>query len=193
MRSAADAAPSFVFLPELASAAHELTLAGDEAHYVTRVVRARAGERVTATDGVGTLATLVVQAIRPVLVLAVEARRTVPQPPGARLLVGAPEGERGDWLVEKLAELGVRELVPTGTGRARGGRAARHDRWERLTIAALRQSRSPWRMRVLPPVPLSEALAGLERGVRWLADPAGEPVHGRSLAVSDAVTGAVGP
>ena len=43
MRSAADGAPSFVYLPALASEPDEVTIGGDEAHYLRRVVRIRAG------------------------------------------------------------------------------------------------------------------------------------------------------
>ena len=55
---AADAAPSFVYLPELASGGETIEVAGDEAHYLSRVVRVRVGEQVSATDGAGGLATL---------------------------------------------------------------------------------------------------------------------------------------
>src|SRR5258708_38532927 len=122
MRSAADAAPSFLYLPDLAARTGAFTLAGDEARYLVRVVRVRSGERVTASDGAGLLATLVCECVRPDVVLRVEARAQTPAPPSTRLLCGAPEGERGDWLVEKLAELGVSELVPVETQRARWSR-----------------------------------------------------------------------
>ena len=192
MRSAADAAPSFLYLPDLASRAPEFTLDGDEARYLARVVRARDGERVMASDGCGLLATLVVEHSRPDVRLRVSERRSVPHPPATRLLCGAPEGERGDWLVEKLAELGVSERVPVETERVRWPTALRIDRWERLAIAALRQSRAAWRMRLSAPVSLAAALEALEPGARWLADPDG--LAGAGLGQTPGpVTGAVGP
>lgn len=193
MRSAADAAPSFLYLPELARCANEFTLEGDEARYLSRVVRARGGERVTASDGAGALATLAVERVRPDVLLRVVERRQVPTPAPTRMLCGAPEGERGDWLVEKLAELGVSELVPLETQRARWPDASRHERWERLAIAALRQSRSPWRLRVAPPAGLEATLAGLGPGARWLADPGGAPASSLRLPPDGPVTGAIGP
>ena len=192
MRSAAEAAPSFLYLPGLRTLGARFTLEGEEARYVTRVVRAREQERLTASDGAGLVATLRVERVKPSLMLEMESARERPRPPSARLLCGAPEGERGDWLVEKLAELGVTDLQPIDTERARwaAGRAAR---WDRLAVAALRQSRSGWRMAIHPATGLSEAMAAAREATRWLADPEGEPAAGR-LPVADApAVAAVGP
>ena len=193
MRSAAEAAPSFLYLPALALAAGTITLAGDDARYVARVVRARDGERIIASDGEGTLATLVVESTRPEVTLSVSALERVPPPPASRLLCGAPEGERGDWLVEKLAELGVTEFQPVDTERVRWPAHLRIERWERLAIAALRQSRSAWRIRLQPPVALADAVARDGPGARWLAEPGGRAGEGLALAADEPVSGAVGP
>ena len=61
----ADAAPGFVYLTQLPAVGSEFEPEPDEAHYLARVVRARPGERVTATDGEGALAELEVLVSRP--------------------------------------------------------------------------------------------------------------------------------
>ncbi|MCE9627172.1 MAG: 16S rRNA (uracil(1498)-N(3))-methyltransferase [Candidatus Eisenbacteria bacterium] len=193
MPSAADAAPSFLYLPGSFAVGESLALEGDEARYLSRVVRARPGDRVTSSDGEGTLATLEVIESRPEVHVRVLAVEHVPEPPALRLLCGAPEGERGDWLVEKLAELGVTHLVPVETERVRWPAPLRLDRWERLTVAALRQSRSAWRLQLCEPLGLREAVAAAGPGERWLADPAGTPAHARALLADTPVAGAVGP
>lgn len=193
MRSAAEAAPSFLYLPDLAGAGDTLTLAADDARYLAKVVRAREGERVTATDGAGLLVTLVLESVRPEVVLAVESRTHVAAPPRARLLCGAPEGERGDWLVEKLAELGVTEFVPVDGERNAWPEAVRLERWERLAVAALRQSRSAWLLRLSAPCSLAEALADAPVGTGWLADPDGAAPDTRPTPPGSDLTGAVGP
>jgi len=182
MRSVAEARPargagppSFVYVPALRTLGARFTLAGEEAHYVTRVVRAREHEPLTASDGAGYVATLRVEQVRPALVLAVESAREHEPPAVARVICGAPEGERGDWLVEKLGELGVTHLHPVDTERARWP-ARRDERWNRLTVAALRQSRSAWRMSIQPVSGLSEAVAAARERTRWLADPDGGPI-----------------
>lgn len=193
MPSAADAAPSFLYLPGSFAAGESLALEGDEARYLSRVVRARPGDRVTASNGEGTLATLEVIESRPEVHVRVLAVEFVPAPAALRLLCGAPEGERGDWLVEKLAELGVTQLVPVEAERVRWPAPVRLDRWERLSVAALRQSRSAWRLGLCEPLGLRDAVLASPVGERWLADPAGTPAHVRPLAADTPVTGAVGP
>jgi 16S rRNA (uracil1498-N3)-methyltransferase len=63
------------------------------------------------------------------------------------LAVGMPANERMDWLVEKATELGVRSIVPLATGRTIP-QHAKTDRWQKLAIAAMKQSGRC----VLPPV-----------------------------------------
>src|SRR5580765_35260 len=199
MRSAADGVsaraagpPSFVHLPALRTLGDRFTLEGEEAHYVTRVVRARAGEPLTASDGAGLVARLRIDQVKPALVLVLESSREHARPASARVLCGAPEGERGDWLVEKLAELGVTDLQLLDTERGRWP-AGRDARWERLAVAALRQSRAAWRMAIHPARSLSEAVAAAREPVRWLADPAGEPAAGRSAGADGPAVAAIGP
>jgi 16S rRNA (uracil1498-N3)-methyltransferase len=198
MRSAADGAargagpPSFLHLPALRTLGERFTLEGEEARYLTRVVRAREGDQVTASDGAGLVVALRIERLKPALVLVVESAREHPRPPSARLLCGAPEGERGDWLVEKLAELGVTDLQPLDTKRGRWP-AGRNARWERLAVAALRQSRAAWRMAVHPVSGLIDAMAAAREPLRWLADPEGEPAAARSAGAEGPVVAAIGP
>ena len=192
MRSAAEAAPGFIHVPALRTLGSRFTLEGEEARYLARVVRAREREQVTASDGAGLVATLRIEQLKPALVLALESAREHPRPISARLLCGAPEGERGDWLVEKLGELGVTDFQPVECDRGRWP-AGRDERWERLAAAALRQSRSAWRMAIHPATGLSDAMAAAREPVRWLADPEGEAASARSPGADSAAVAAIGP
>jgi len=189
----ADAAPSWLLLPELGAVGERLEFSADDLHYLTRVCRVRAGERVTATDGRGGVAVLHLEADGPALRGSVESVEQRERSREAWLLCGAPEADRGDWLVEKLGELGVAVFQPVDCARGTWERAARRrDRWSRLTAAAVRQSRSPFRIELREPLPLAEALGRLpEGGSRWLADEAG-PRKAAGVAGSP-VVGAVGP
>lgn len=193
---AADAAPALLYLPRLPEPGSRLELAAADAHYVARVCRARVGERVEATDGRGARAALRLVEVRRGVVVELEAVTCEPAPRESWLLCGVPEGERADWLVEKLAELGVGRFLPVDVARGRWRVASgRRARWERLAIAALRQSRRVHLMAVEEPVPLQQALASLPAGSsRWLADASGE-VAGRGPAPSgsDPAIGLIGP
>jgi 16S rRNA (uracil1498-N3)-methyltransferase len=172
---AADATPALLYLPGLPAAGERFELEAAEAHYVARVCRARAGERVEATDGRGARAAQRLLEVRNRVTAEVESIAREPAARRAWVLCGAPEGERADWLVEKLAELGVERFVPVDCARGRWkGGAGRRARWERLAIAALRQSRRVHLLSVGEPVALGEALAALPAGgSRWLADVGG--------------------
>jgi 16S rRNA (uracil1498-N3)-methyltransferase len=193
---AADAAPALLYLPGLPEPGARLDLAAADAHYVARVCRARVGERVVATDGRGARAVLRLIEVRRGVVAELE---TVTREPARRqswVLCGVPEGERADWLVEKLAELGVGRFLPVDAVRGRWRAASgRRVRWERLAIAALRQSRRLHLMAVEEPAPLQQALASLPPGSsRWLADASGAaPVHGLASSGGDPAIGLVGP
>ena len=191
----ADAAPGFVYLTQLPAVGSEFEPEPDEAHYLARVVRARPGERVTATDGEGALAELEVLVSRPEVRLRVLARRALARPSALTLWCGAPEGDRADWLIEKLGELGVATFQPVQCERAVWERAdARRERWQRLTIAALRQSRSAWRLEIREPATLHALLAGAAAGERrLLASPDGSPARALPMPVEAGVLAAVGP
>jgi 16S rRNA (uracil1498-N3)-methyltransferase len=197
MRSAADGSPSFVHLPALSvsKAGAEIAIEGEEAHYLRRVVRIRPGETVTATDGRGALAELHVLEVGPGMRAEVRALRRVERAAEVTVWCGAPEGDRADWLVEKLAEMGVAALQPVDAERGRWERAeSRAERWRRLAIAALRQSRSAHLLEILPARPLAKLLeAGRPAGEAWLADPSGARFEPSGLAKSLRATAAVGP
>jgi len=192
---AADGPPSFVHVPDLGPAGSTLAIGGDEAHYLGRVVRVRAGEHVIATDGRGAVATLEVTAIGTSVQARVLDRREVPRPARLELWCGAPEGDRADWLVEKLAELGVAQLRPVDGARSRWERvAARRGRWERLSTAALRQSRSAWKLELAEPLPLAEAVSAAgETAGRWVGRPDGRPGPGVVSAPAGRAIGVIGP
>jgi 16S rRNA (uracil1498-N3)-methyltransferase len=167
--------PSFVYVPDLGAVGAGVALPDDEAHYVTRVCRARPGDGITATDGRGALARLRLLAVGREVRAAVESIERAERRRSAWVWCGAPEGERGDWMVEKLAELGAQAFQPVDCVRASWrGTGARVARWRRLAIAALRQSRRRFLMEVREPVPVAMAAAARPPAAScWLADPAG--------------------
>ncbi len=113
----------------------------------------------------------------------------------ARVLCGAPEGERGDWMIEKLAELGVALLQPVDFDRAQWHRAqARIPRWQRIARAALRQSRGLFELEVRAPVSLAEALEHPGEPIEpWIADRSGARASRQAAAAAGSSVGLIGP
>lgn len=190
----ADAAPAWLHVPGLGAEGDAVAFTRSDLHYLARVCRARGGDRVTATDGRGRVATIRLESGSAGLAGRVESVEARARSRVARMLCGAPEDGRGDWLVEKLAELGVAVLQPVDCERGAWERAARRrDRWERLAIAALRQAQSAFRLEIAEPAALDAAVAGLPAGgTRWLADPGGPRGAPGGVAGAEA-TAAIGP
>jgi len=191
----ADAAPSVVLIDELPEAGGRVTLSPAESRYLVRVCRARTGDRASASDGRGTRATVRLLSVGSAVEAIVESVERGERPRTAWVLVGPPEGERGDWLVEKLAELGVARFQPVDCARGAWVRPQRRlERWRRLAVAALRQSRRSYLLEVDEPRTLTEAVDALPGGgERWLADLGGRP-SGEAAAPPGGLTiGIVGP
>jgi 16S rRNA (uracil1498-N3)-methyltransferase len=172
----ADASPSFLIAPEIPPAGEIVDLPADERRHLFRVCRARSGETATVTDGAGHIARVTVEGQGAGARVRVEHVSEVPRGARAWLCAGAPEGSRADWLVEKLAELGVERFVPIDCRRARWTRSpGRARRWSRLSDAGLRQSRRAWRMDIDEPIGI-ERLAEMVPRVahRVFADSRGE-------------------
>ena len=97
------------------------TLDGSEAHHLAHVMRAKPGDQITVFDGVGWEATAIVESVgrRDVqLQIATPAAISRELPFELELAVALPRGERQEWLVEKIVEVGVTRLVPLNCERS---------------------------------------------------------------------------
>jgi 16S rRNA (uracil1498-N3)-methyltransferase len=123
-------------------------LAPDDRHHLDRVLRLRPGDSITVSDGAGAWRECRFGAA---LDMAGEVvREPRPQPP---IVIGfaVVKGERTEWAVQKLTELGVDRIVPFVSARSvvrwKPGdeRAARHvERLRRVAREAASQSRRAW-------------------------------------------------
>lgn len=145
--------------------------AGDR-HHLTRVLRLRDGEVVTATDGAGAWRACRWRAGS----LEPDGPITAVPRPHPVLTVGFTpvKGDRPEWTVQKLTELGVDRIVPLRTARSvvrwdgdRGEAAV--ERLRRVSREAAMQSRRCWLADVTD-VCAPSALPGAA-----LAEPGGGP------------------
>lgn len=167
-----------------AAIGEDVTLEGDEAHHLVRVMRARPGDKCTLFDGAGSeYRAEVAEAASKRVRLRILDRRAVDRELPFRVTVAAPlpKGDRERFLVEKLTELGVTAFVPLITARAvvRPSAAAVR-RLERAVIEASKQCGRNRLMQVASPADLRSFLsASAAADIRWLAHPGGaasEPV-----------------
>ena len=94
---------------------------------------------------------------------------------------GSLKGGRGDWLVEKCAEIGALEFTPLLTERSPrlGGSdgAGREDRWERLSVSVMKQSLQPYKMIVHEPCAIREFLETHKGSEMYVGAEGAEPFH----------------
>jgi 16S rRNA (uracil1498-N3)-methyltransferase len=187
--------PAWVWVPELAAPGASLTLDAETAHHVLRVCRARPGDRVTLTDGRGLSAAAERVPSGAGVVLRIVEVATMPRPIPRILIVGAPEGGRADWLVEKAVELGITALWPADTERAVWRRAGSgRERWLRLARAALGQARRAWLPELAGSEPLDTVLTRAPAEAEcWIADPGGSPAGGTHIEMALPQVALVGP
>lgn len=172
------------------------------AHYVSHVLRLRAGDGIIVFDGQGTEREASIELMSRQRNVIAGGRFLTPQPPSPTaitLIQGLIKPDRMDLIVQKATELGVSRIVVTRTRycavRLSGDRADHKlEHWRRIAISACEQCG-----RHFPPdVGFSPSIVA---AVSTL--PAGEPVivldHGRSPGALglgpqlDAVTVVVGP
>jgi 16S rRNA (uracil1498-N3)-methyltransferase len=144
---AASASPvAHVFAEDLAES---IDLGGTEGHHLARVLRLRAGEVVTAADGRGRWRPYEVSATSGAGV-RLEARGPgAVEPalePALAVAFCVTKGDKPDFTVQKLTELGVDRMLPVlsarSVSRPEGPRAeAVVSRWRRVAIEAARQCR----------------------------------------------------
>ena len=160
----------------------EPELSPDDRRHLERVLRLRPGEDVTVSDGAGRWRLCrFADGLEPIGEIQHGER---PDPP-VTIAVALTKGERLDWAVQKLTELGVDTIVPMAAARSvvrwDGHRAGHHtERLRRIARQAAMQSRRTWLPAVTDVHSFAEAaaIAGAT-----IAVPGGEPPSLRSPVV----------
>jgi 16S rRNA (uracil1498-N3)-methyltransferase len=148
-------------------------LAADDLHHLARVMRLRAGERVSCSDGRGAWRACEFNGAALVPTGLIE--RT--DAPTSHVYVAIPKGDRLDWMVQKLTEVGAasitlvdfeRSVVRWSADRVEKGLL----RLQRIAREASSQSRRAWLPAIVGPIGVTSIPT---EGVVF-ADPDGQPL-----------------
>lgn len=158
---------------------HPAVLSPEESRHALKALRLAPGDRVTVFDPHETWAGEIESAAGKVTIKLLE-RIAAPALPRLTVAAAAPKGARLDWMVEKLAELGVSEFVPVKFARSvvEPGEGKRK-RLEKIALAAAKQSGAPL-MKIAPERRVDQLSPDA-----WLAAPgaAGRPSGGGGVVV----------
>ncbi|HUA07895.1 MAG TPA: 16S rRNA (uracil(1498)-N(3))-methyltransferase [Candidatus Acidoferrales bacterium] len=132
------------FVTDVHREGERVAIDGSDAHKIVNVLRLRSGDEIEIVDSAGSLFTATLESDGAAVHAVLRELRAALAP--ARLAIdvaqGIPKGQKMDFVVEKLGELGVRALLPLESERsvARGVGSAKLERWRRLARAASQQS-----------------------------------------------------
>ena len=185
-------AAGFVYVDDL-----EVPQPSDEdLHHLFHVLRLRAGEVVIASDGAGSFVPCIIaamltpargkhrnQPIDPDVLEVTGAVRTHAAEPSRTVAFAIPKGERAEWTVQKLTEIGINRIVPLVTDRSvvrldESDATRRGERFRRIAREAGSQSRRLRLPIVEDPMTMAAFVLALDSpssGVA-IAEPGGGPV-----------------
>ena len=128
------------------------------------VLRLETGTEVEVFDDAGGVARGVIATLEPVVAVQVDAIDAAAA--GANVIditvaAAVPKGDRADWMIEKLSEIGVARFIPLAAARSvvlPEGKNKR-ERWTRIATEASKQSRRRGVMRIDELTRVTDALA----------------------------------
>ncbi len=170
-----------LFLPDAELNSRFITIRGDKARYLTRVLRCRAGDPVFLYDDKGNSYSSVITAVtaREVSAELIEKMDFHTESPlRVTLLQGLLKGEKMDLVIQKATELGVKEIVPVITERSQVRETRKMARWIKIAEEASRQAgrnlvpiiRQTTEFDEIGKVPLPEGIIFWEQGGAGLDD-----------------------
>ena len=159
-----------LFVEESLALESEIELNEENSHYISQVLRMRAGEEVTVVDGNGLeLLCEVSQISKKQVILKInEKRENATEPPyEITLFQCVSKGERMDLTVQKCTELGVSRIVPVLSERCIVKMNAKDskgkiDRWQKISLEAARQCGRGIVPKVEDPLSLEKAYEDIE-------------------------------
>jgi 16S rRNA (uracil1498-N3)-methyltransferase len=168
-----------------------ITLAGDAANHVLRVLRLRRGDLLVLFDGSGRDYDGEITGLgRDRVTVKVRASRDIhaESPLEVTLLQGICRGQRMDTVIQKATELGVARIHPLLANRSvvrlDEDRADRkHEHWQRVAVAAAEQSGRSRIPAVAEPATFEAAIAAAaDIPTRLMLDPSGAALRTIALA-----------
>ncbi|NPA42494.1 MAG: 16S rRNA (uracil(1498)-N(3))-methyltransferase [Chlorobi bacterium] len=131
-----------------------------ESRHIAKVLRKKTGDILYLTDGEGTVMEAVIRRADRKGVEVEILRRWHTERPRAfiRVCIAPPKSaSRFEWFLEKAVELGAGRITPLRT-RYGGPLRGNPERWNKIVISAIKQSKRAWKPVLDAPMTLEEVL-----------------------------------
>jgi len=165
-----------LFTDQALASGAQVTLQGDAAQYLGRVLRARVGDTATLFNGSGEefLATITGLSKREIALTLGEASSPCTESSVLTVLgLCLSKGDRFDWAVQKATELGVGSIAPLVSDRVdfsipENRLAKRVNHWQQVAISASEQCGRVRVPSVTSPMPLVNWVKTTATAERWV-------------------------
>lgn len=146
-------------------------LSEEESHHAVKALRLREGQQVVVTNGKGTWCSgiLVSNHAKGSLISISETKQQSPRPFRLHLAVAPTKNiDRFEWLLEKATECGIDEITPLICEKSERT-TLKHERLEKLLVAAMKQSMRAFLPKLNPMVKFNEFLKKDFEGAKLVA------------------------
>jgi 16S rRNA (uracil1498-N3)-methyltransferase len=163
------------------------------------VLRLRAGEEIELFDDTGNVAIAKIDQIDSTGVVALvhqmDVKLAVASGVSLTIASAVPKGDRADWMIEKLSELGVTRFIPLITARSVVAPKGMNklERWQRIALQSAKQSRRVGTLQIDQPTTLKDTIGSLSAKRYFLSTETDASPIARSLGSSAPIALLIGP
>lgn len=127
---------------------NKITITGEDAGHISRVLRSKTGERLTVCDGGGfDYEAEITDISDKTVVLEIKDKKPTESEPRVRITLyqGLPKGDKMELIIQKCVELGIWKIVPVNTERCivkldKIKEKKKIERWQKISESAAKQS-----------------------------------------------------
>lgn len=174
-----------------------LTIVDDEAKHLARVLRKKAGAEIFVTDGLGNLFKTTISSVNKGVIECkiIERYNGLNEPEKKIILFQSllKSPDRFEFAIEKSVELGVHEIYPLITENVINKAANKVERWQSITLAAMKQSQRCVLPVIHQPVEFSSAIENSSSPLKLIADERDKFSHeGEKTEIKSLITNSAG-
>jgi 16S rRNA (uracil1498-N3)-methyltransferase len=153
---------------------NSLTITGDEAKHLAKVLRKKSGEEIYVTDGEGNLYKCLIEKIsKENIDCSIIEKSFGANEPEIKVtlyqsLLKSPD--RFEFAIEKSVELGVNSVQPIITEHVVNKKRDKTARWQQIALAAMKQSQRCYLPLVSSPLSFTKAVESCDSEIKLIAD-----------------------